>query len=219
MKRHLVTLQRKPGSVFEFISLGDIALAAFELIPLAQKVRVLDETSAYIVISYAWRTASKPSLLTDEEFGRYGLVCVPTATGRVPPGGKPRAGSESVPRKTRPRPTEVVDASAREGQRQRFVDVEAVRSFWADNVNILPNANLLNHAELCSAIAIGVEAVLRNSRPAAIQVELKACYDRMISESFASWEHVLDVAEYVYAHADLRLRADSLTGERSQRLE
>src|SRR5688572_2858437 len=143
MKRYLVTLQRKPGSVFEFISLGDIALAAFELIPLAQKVRVLDETSAYIVISYAWRTASKPSLLTDEEFGRYGLVRVPTATGRVLPGGKPRAGSEAGPQKTRPQPAEAVDASAREGQRQRFVDVEAVRSFWADNVHILPNANLL----------------------------------------------------------------------------
>lgn len=216
MKKYKVTLQRRTGSVLGFIALSDIALAAFELMPLAERIRVVEETHSQIVISYGWKSGEWPELLTDEEFGRYGLICLKSEDPRVRHTADPRRTSPNFPTTNLERRMRDFDPGLLDGQRQRFVDVEAVRAFWADHVHVLPKANLLSDEELASAVAIGVEAILRNSRPSVIQSELKACYDRMVGESIASWEHVLETAEYVYAHPDLRLQTGSPSSGRNR---
>lgn len=216
MKKYKVTLQRRAGSVLEFVALSDIALAAFELMPLAEKIRVVEETYSHIVISYEWKSGEWPELLTDEEFSRFGLTCVKSEDPRVRHTADPRRTSPTFPTTNLQRRVQDFDPSPMDGQRQRFVDMEAVRAFWAEHTRVLPRAHLLNAEEFAAAIAIGVESILRNARPSTIQLELKSCYDRMLGKSIASWEHVLDIAEFVYKHADLRLPADSLANDRRQ---
>lgn len=106
-------------------------------------------------------------------------------------------------------------------ERQRCVDLDAVRRYWTHNARQLPNSKLFRDPELQAAVALGIEALVRNSRPGTIQIQLKACYDRLMGTSLVNWEQVLDVAEHVYGNAigrpeisafssDWRARPDTL---------
>lgn len=88
-----------------------------------------------------------------------------------------------------------------EVERQRCIDLDAVRRHWARNARLLPNFKLFREPELWAAVSLGIDALVRNSRPGTIQIQLKACYDRLVGGSLVKWEDVLGVAEYVYQHA------------------
>lgn len=200
MNRHTLTLQRRAGSAFAFVSLSDLALAAFELMPQARSVRVVEETASLIKIRYAWPLGRVPKLLTEEEFDRYGLVCLEKADNDM----RLTADSNREVRQTKPTANDDEFAVTPQGDttngRQHYVDADQVRAYWAANARFLPHFQALNDRELKMAVALGIEAHLRNRRPLLIQNELKTCYERMVGESISAWEHVLDIAEHVYGH-------------------
>jgi hypothetical protein len=88
-----------------------------------------------------------------------------------------------------------------ESDRQRYVDADAERRYWMKHSAQLPGAELFEDSELQAAIALGIEAMLRHSRPSTIQGQLKACYERMVRAPLVDWAQVLEVAEHVYRHA------------------
>lgn len=88
-----------------------------------------------------------------------------------------------------------------ESDRQRYVDADAQRRYWMKHAEQLPGAELFEEGELQAAIALGIEAMLRHSRPSTIQGQLKACYQRLVRAPLVDWAQVLEVAEHVYLHA------------------
>lgn len=88
-----------------------------------------------------------------------------------------------------------------EGERESCVDIEAERAYWMQHRHRLPNFHLFKDEELAAAISLGLEALLRHSRPGTIQAQLKVCYGRLTGASLPGWESVLEVAEHVYSHA------------------
>lgn len=88
-----------------------------------------------------------------------------------------------------------------ESDRQRYVDADAERRYWLKHAEQLPGAELFEESELQAAIALGIEAMLRHSRPSTIQGQLKACYERLVRAPLVDWAQVLEVAEHVYLHA------------------
>lgn len=198
MNRYILTLQRRVGSAFAFIPMSDLALAAFELMPQARRVRVIEETSSMVRIRYAWPLGRTPILLTDEEFDRYGLVCLRKAgTGKWLVSNTPQHQSEQVSRVSRATAAQTNEANSK---RQHYVDAEQIRAHWATNVRFLPNFELFDNRELKLAVAMGIEALLRNQQPTLIQHDLKVSYERLVGEANPEWKHVLQVAEHVYGH-------------------
>ncbi|MBT2745833.1 MULTISPECIES: hypothetical protein [unclassified Lysobacter] len=202
MNRHVVTLQRGVNSTLAYISLRDLALAAFELLPLAKNVRVMEESDTSIRIRYSWLVGRRPKLLTAEEFDRFGLVYLEVAERSRSPIADTSSTMRSSKSSRNPSIHQTPPVPSAD-YRERAIDVEAVRAFWLANAQQLPCAHLFSGRELLASIAVGIEATLRNKPPIQIQSELRNCYGRLAGESIASWERVLAVAEFVFQHADL----------------
>jgi hypothetical protein len=96
-----------------------------------------------------------------------------------------------------------------DGEREVCVDRDAVHRYWARNIRKLPNFELFQESELRAAVALGIEAVVRNSRPSLIQSQLKQCFDRLAGGSLLGWETVLQIAEHVYEQAQTQAKASN----------